>query len=312
MTTSLTSSSPRWIPAAEVYSSVSIGKAIQAIREALDNRFDPADDFIRSILDVAHGQLLLMPTESRDFLGVKIATIAPGNPGRGLERIQGIYVLMDAETLAPVALMDGIALTTLRTPAVSAVAAYYLAPEQVDHLVVFGSGPQARGHIEAIQAVREVSRITIVARDQGRAAALAGKVSASGADARVGTASAVKDAQLIACATTATTALFDGALVPDDSCTIAVGSHEPNVREIDSTLAGRAQIVVEDVTTALREAGDVILPVKEGLVNPATLVPLRDIAMGHVAVDYNRPRVFKSVGMSWQDLIVAVAVYQAG
>lgn len=303
---------PPWISADEVFTRVSFGAAIRAVRRNLRAGLDPADDFSRSILDVTHGQLLLMPAQSPDFVGVKVATVTPGNPAIGKERIQGVYVLMDAATLSPVAFIDGTALTTLRTPAISAAAADHLAPAEVDHLVVFGSGPQAWGHIEAMRAIRTVGRVTIVARDMGRAEALAARVQATGLNARVGRADDVRDAQLIVCATTARTPLFDGALVPDDSCSIAVGSHEADARELDSALMGRAQLVVEDTSVALREAGDLLIPVGEGVIDPASLVPLRDIIMEATAVDQGRPRIFKSTGMSWEDLVIAAEVYRAG
>lgn len=307
----MTDAGPPWISAEEVFSRVSFGVAVRAVQRDLRAGLDPALDFSRSILDVAHGQVLLMPTQSPEFVGIKIATVTPGNPTLGKERIQGVYVLMDAATLSPIALIDGIALTTLRTPAISAAVADYLAPSHVDHLVVFGSGPQAWGHIEAIRAIRAVGRVTIIARDQGRAAALASRVKARGLNARVGHADDVRDAQIIVCATTARTPLFDGSLVPDDSFTVAVGSHEADAREVDSTLIVRAQLVVEDTAVALREAGDLLIPLGEGVIHPASLVPMRDIIIKATPVDLGRPRVFKSSGMSWEDLVIAAEVFRA-
>lgn len=300
-----------WISADEVFARVSFGAAVRAVQRDIRAGLDPADDFDRSILDLTNGQLLLMPTESREFVGVKVASVAPGNPSLGKERIQGVYLLMDAATLSPLALLDGTALTTLRTPAISAAAADLLAPELVEHLVIFGSGPQARGHLEALRAIRTIGRVTIVARNVERAGLFADRVEASGLPARVGTADVVRDAQLIVCATTAREPLFDGALVGDDSCTIAVGSHEPGARELPSALVARAQIVVEDATVALREAGDVIIPIGEGVVDAGSLVPLRQIIIGATPVDPARPRIFKSSGMSWEDLVVAAEVYRA-
>jgi ornithine cyclodeaminase/alanine dehydrogenase-like protein (mu-crystallin family) len=261
---------------------------------------------------VAHGQVLLMPTQSPEFVGIKIATVTPGNPALGKERIQGVYLLMDAATLSPIALIDGTALTTLRTPAISAAVADILAPSHVAHLVVFGSGPQAWGHIEAMRAIRRIGRVTIVARDQGRAAVLASRVQASGLAARVGHPDDVRDAQLIVCATTARTPLFDGSLVPDDSLSVAIGSHEVDARELDSALIVRAQLVVEDSNVALREAGDLLIPLGEGVMDPASLVPMRDIITNATPVDHGRPRVFKSSGMSWEDLVIAAEVFRAG
>jgi ornithine cyclodeaminase len=300
-----------WISSDEVFARVSFEAAVRAVQRDLGAGLDPADDFSRSILDLAHGQLLVMPTQSPDFVGIKVATVAPGNPAVGKARIQGVYLLMDAATLSPVALIDGIALTVLRTPAISAAAADFLAPSRVDHLVVFGSGPQAWGHIQAMAAIRTVGRVTIVARDHGRAAELASRVQASGVDALVGQAEDVRDAQVVVCATTARTPLFDGGLVPDDSLSVAVGSHEVDARELDSSLMRRAQVVVEDPAVALREAGDVLVPLGEGLIDPASLIPMRDIITGSTPVDHSRPRVFKSSGMSWEDLVIAAEVFRA-
>jgi len=301
-----------WISADEVFARVSFAVAVRAVQRDLRAGLDPADDFSRSILDVAHGQLLLMPAQSPEFVGIKVATVTPGNQALGKARIQGVYLLMDAATLSPIALIDGTALTTLRTPAISAAVADYLAPSHVDHLVVFGSGPQAWGHIEAMQAIRMLGRVTIVARDPGRAAALASRVQARGVEARVGHADDVRDAQLIVCATTARTPLFDGSLVPDDSLSVAVGSHEADARELDSALIMRAQLVVEDSAVALNEAGDLLIPLGEGVIDPASLVPMRDIITNATPVDHRRPRVFKSSGMSWEDLIIAAEVIRAG
>lgn len=307
----MTASDMLWIPASEVFERVTVLDAVRAIQRHLRDGADPAEDFERSVLPVSHGQVLIMPSDSAEFFGVKVASVAPANPERGRERIQGVYLLMDAETLTPSALIDGAALTTLRTPAVSAAAADLLAPSEVEHMVVFGSGPQADGHVAAMKAVRSIGRVTIVARNAERASSFAAKLRAEGTEAVTGTSSDVHDAQLIVCATTARDPLFDGELVPSDSCTIAVGSHEPAARELDSALLSRAQVIVEDTATALREAGDVMIPVSAGDLDPASIVPLRDIVLGVREVDPRRPRVFKSTGMAWEDLVVAAELFRA-
>lgn len=304
------SSAVPWVPADDVYAAVGFGVAARAIQRELMAGLDPSADPERGILDLASGQLLLMPSETAEFVGVKVATVAPGNSALGKERIQGVYVLMDAVTLSPIALIDGVALTTLRTPAVSAAAADLLAPSDVGHLVVFGTGPQGWGHIEAMRAVRSIGRVTIVGRDQRKAGVLAARVSASGLPAVVGAADSVRDAQLVVCATTARQPLFDGTAVPDDSCTVAVGSHEPEARELASALISRAQVVVEDPAVALREAGDIIIPVAEGVIEAGSLATLRSIVTGGTPVANDRPRVFKSSGMSWEDLVVAAEVFR--
>jgi ornithine cyclodeaminase len=112
----------------------------------------------------------------------------------------------------------------------------------------------------------------------------------------------------VVCATSARAPLFDSTVLRPDVVVIAVGSHEPDARELDGALLGRATVVVEDVDTALREAGDVVLAIGERQLGAADLVPMRDVVTGAVAVPTDRPLVFKSVGMSWEDLVVAEAV----
>ena len=301
-----------WISADEVFARLSFEAAIRAVQRDLTAGIDPTLDFARSVQSVKHGQLLLMPAQSSEFVGIKILTVAPGNPALGKAMIQAVYLLMDAVTLSPVAFIDGTALTTLRTPATSASVADYLAPREVQHLVVFGSGPQAWGHIEAMRAIRNIGDVSIVDLDEGRATALVTRVRASGLVARVGSANDVRHAQLIVCATTARTPLFDGRLVPTDSLTVAVGAYEADARELDSELIERAQIIVEDISTALREAGDLIIPVTEGVIAPTALIPMRDIVTGVAPVDHQRPRVYKSTGMSWEDLVIASEIFRAG
>src|SRR5690554_4529386 len=204
-----------WISADEVYSRVSFGDAVKAYHRDLRAGVDPSKDLPKHIDDVTNGQVLLMPTQSPEFLGVKVVTVAPGNPDKGLERIQGHYLVFDTETLSPVAIMDGVALTTLRTPAVSAAAADLLAPESTEHLVIFGYGPQAWGHVEALRAIRDIKRVTLVGRNRDRAQVLADQVTASGIPATVGSAEDVRESNLIVAATTARAPVFDGSLVPD-------------------------------------------------------------------------------------------------
>jgi len=294
-----------------MFATVSMGRAVRAIQRDLAAGLDPARDLARSIVDLEHGQLLYMPSRFGDFVGAKVSTVAPKNPAMGRDRIQGVYLLMDALTLEPLMLMDGQALTALRTPAVSAAIADHLAPTVVEHLVVFGSGTQAWGHVEAMRSIRDVGRVSIVARDQGRSTTLVERLVSSGQEARVGDATDVRDAQVIICATTSRSPLFDGTMVLDDALAVAVGSHERDARELDSSLVSRAQVVVENPAVALREAGDLLIPISEGRFSESAMIAMRDIITGEVVVDRTRPRVFKSSGMPWQDLVVAVEIYRA-
>lgn len=299
-----------WISADEVYRRVSFGDAVKAYHRDLRAGVDPSKDLPKHIDNLLNGQVLQMPTQNDEFLGVKVVTVAPGNPDKGLERIQGHYLLFDTPTLSPIAIMDGVALTTLRTPAVSAAAADLLAPDDCEHLVVFGYGPQAWGHVEALRCIRDIKRITLVARNTERAQVLADRVTESGITTTVGSANDVADAQLIVCATTAREPVFDGSLAPIDSCVIAVGSHELDARELDSDLIARSQVIVEDVGHVQIEGGDIMIPVNEGAITLDHVSSIRDLVIGAVTVDRSRTRVFKSSGMPWEDLVIASEVYR--
>jgi ornithine cyclodeaminase len=255
-----------------------------------------------------------MPSASRRAAGVKVATVAPGNPAKGLERIQAVYVLCDAATLAPSALLDGAALTTLRTPAVSAVAIDCLAPQEVSQVVVIGSGPQAVGHAEAILAIRDPKSITVAGRALDRARSAANRirglddaphVEALALADRDALEEAVRGADVVVTATSAATPVLDGTWVRDGACVVAIGSHEPDRREVGSDLVGRSLVVVEDVETARREAGDVVLAVADGALSWSDVSTLTDLVRGSVTRATDRPNVFKGVGMAWQDLAVA-------
>jgi ornithine cyclodeaminase len=276
--------------------------ARQAITDALRAGVDPGADTPRVPVDLAQGQLLLMPSEDRGHCGVKVATVAPRNPDLGLPRIQAAYLLFDGRTLALQAVLDGTALTALRTPAVSLAAVEAHLPDRPLRIAAIGAGPQAVGHVAAFTAARGSTTTTYLVRDPTRTEVDATRLGST--DAR----DALAAADVIVCATSARTPLFAAEVVPDDAVVIAVGSHEPDARELDGALLGRSTVVVEDVPTARREAGDVVLAIADGALAETDLVSMRDVVLGSARPPRDRPLVFKSVGMAWEDLAVATAV----
>ncbi|MEU8772463.1 ornithine cyclodeaminase family protein [Streptomyces sp. NPDC048606] len=290
-------------------------RAADALADVLRAGLDPEACPGRTAVAAPGGELLLMPAASEAYAGVKIAGVAPGNPARGLPRITGGYLLLDGPTLRPLALMDGEALTALRTPAVSALALRRLAPTgRALRLVLFGSGPQAYGHLEAILELRELAEVIVVARDPGRAGLLVAHARSLGVDARTGAPEAVAVADLVVCCTSAREPLFDGRLVPDGAVVVAVGSHEPDARETDTALVRRSAVYVESRAAALREAGDLLVPEAEGAIGPGHITAtLADLVAERIPAGGRPgcPQLFKSVGMAWEDLAVAVALYEA-
>lgn len=275
---------------------------VDAVTDALRGGLDPSADPARTLVDLAHGQFLLMPSQTAVATGVKVVTVAPDNPTRGLPRIQASYLLFDHDTLTLRAVLDGTALTTLRTPAVSVAAVLPRLPERALRVVVVGAGPQATGHVATLAAVRDLESVSYLVRAPSRSRLEAVTLGSNEA------AEAIRSADVVVCATSARTPVLDSAVFRDDVLVIAVGSHEPDARELDTAIMGRATVVVEDVETALREAGDVVMALEARALDRTELVPMRDVVTGAVSLPADRAVVFKSVGMSWQDLVVAEAV----
>jgi len=306
-----------WFDAAAIAAACSPARAVAAIDEAVRRGAADADGPGRISVPLQRGEFLLMPAEAAGAVGIKVLTVAPGNAAAALPRIQGVYLLFDQTTLAPAAILDGIALTTLRTPAVSVAAV--LPRLRLDtgplNLVIFGAGPQAIAHEatvrSALEGVRDIGSVDYVVRDPQRAATALGATALVLASGSPAAASAIREADLIVCATSAREPLFDSALVKNTATVIAVGSHEPAARELDAALFARSFVVVETVAAALAEAGDVVLAIGEDAIGADALVPMADMIGGAVNIPVDRPVVFKSVGMSWQDLAIAQVVVRA-
>ncbi len=301
---------PRYIDAATIAACLPPEAAVQAVLAGLRGDVDPAADVPRSHIPVQQGDLLLMPAQSASSVGVKLATVAPDNPARGLPRISAAYVVFDAATLRLTNLLDGVALTNLRTPAVSvaAVKPWLDLLDEPLRVVAFGGGPQGLGHLETIAAVHEIAESAVVVRQPDRVELpepLSHTRVLAADDPSVS--DLLGEAHVVVCATTARTPLFDSGLLSDRAIVVAVGSHEAEAREVDAAFCARACVIVEDRQTALREGGDVIQAVAEGAVTPDDLVPMRDVARGSRAAEVE-PVFFKGSGMSWQDLVVAEAV----
>jgi ornithine cyclodeaminase/alanine dehydrogenase-like protein (mu-crystallin family) len=287
--------------------------AVDALEAALREGLDPEADPPRTAFRVDAGELLLMPSSWEAAVGVKLATVAPGNPTRALPRIQGVYVLFDPETLAPVAIVDGIALTSLRTAAVSALAVRHLAAAGARRLLVYGSGPQAWSHVQALRAVRPIEHVAAIARNADRLESFVERCRRAGLEADLAAGdppAALRAADIVCCCTTAREPLFDGDLVGAGATVVAIGSHEPEAREVDERLAERSIVVVEARSAALREAGDVIQAIESGALDTDSLATLAELVAGSLSMPDGRPRLFKSTGMAWEDVVVAAALAQ--
>jgi len=171
---------------------------------------------------------------------------------------------------------------------------------------------QARAHVEAMRAVRPLERAVVVSRTRERAEALAAELRASGLAAEVGAPEAVAEADLVCTCTTSPTPVFDGRLLPPGAHVNAVGAYTPQTRELDEATILRARVVVETREAALAEAGDLLIPMRGGRIGPEHVVAdlaevVRGAAVRRSAEDVT---VFESVGVAFEDLVVARAALE--
>jgi ornithine cyclodeaminase len=256
--------------------------------------------------------------ERRGVAGVKVTTLTPDNPGRGLPLIHGIVILTDLDTGQVTALMDGAALTAVRTGAVAGLATRLCAPAEAGDLAMIGAGVQARALLRAMAAVRPIRSVRLYSRTRSTAAAFADWVRACpNLSASVVVCddpyTAVHNAEII-CTTTSTsgrTPLIEaGWVTPGAHLNVIGGTHEDAI-EVDPALLGTALVAVEQRAAALKNAGEVRSALADGLIGVGDLHDLGALLNGDAAAAAGQTTVFRSVGLAIEDTAAAVAVYEA-
>jgi len=268
-----------------------------------------------------NGVVLEMPAyigsnddSARSALGTKIVSVFEGNVERKLSVVQGVYVLLDDETGRPLSLMEGRFITAIRTAATSAVATKFMAAPGRKRLAVFGAGVQARFHIEAMIEVVEVEAVTIASRSVDNATALADhvrRIHTRSCD--VGSAEqAASTANLICTCSTSREPLFDGALLIDGTHINAVGAFTPSTRELDTDSVQRARVIIDAVSAAGREAGEILIPISEGAIDSSHVKgTLADVISLKTPGRESGSEItlFKSCGLAIEDLVTARLAY---
>ncbi len=260
--------------------------------------------------------LLLMPAwDAGRSVGVKMVTITPGNGSRGLPAVQGIYLLLDGLTGAPLALMEGKQLTVRRTAAASALAAKYCArPDASLHLMV-GTGALSQPLIEAHRAVHPIRQTRIWGRDAAKTAAYARELAGRGLDveAVADLEAAVRLADIVSCATLSTAPLVKGAWLKPGAHLDLVGAYLPEMRESDDEAVRRATLFVDTRGGALKEGGDIVQPLKAGVIRESDIAAdLFDLCRGRHPGRRSAGEItlFKSVGTAIEDLAAAQLMLQ--
>jgi ornithine cyclodeaminase/alanine dehydrogenase len=265
------------------------------------------------------GSLLYMPVlikEDRPFLVTKVITVYPKNQEIfGIPALQGFIILFDAENGLPLAILDAHFLTALRTGAAGGVAIKYLARKDSRVVTLFGAGPQAKTQLEAACSLLGIEKCFLISnqdpREEDFAREMTGRLGISiiiTGDKKT----TVENSDIIITATNSRVPVFDGTWLRPGTHITAIGSFNPEVRELDSETIRRAKIFVDSLPAAREEAGDLIIPVEEGIITWEKVVA----EIGEVIAGEKKGRenlkeitVFKSVGLAVQDAIVARGAY---
>ena len=270
---------------------------------------------VRTVLEVGPEKAFfgVMPAALDDppALGAKLVTVYHGNHARGLPSHLATITLLDHATGALVAVVDGRYITEARTGAVSAVSVKLIARADASVLGVVGSGVQARGHIEAIRHVRTLRDVRVWSPHASRREAFVEEMRAATglpiravADARA----AVSGADIVVLATASTQPVIDDADIAAGAHIAAVGACRPDQREMPGALIARARVYVDSRAGALKEAGDLLIPMADGTVSASHIAgELGEVASGRVP-GRQSPRevtIFKSLGMAVEDVAAA-------
>lgn len=304
----------------DVRAVLSMGDLIGAMEVALDQFSAGAvRQPLRNIVDVGHGAFYgVMPAfiAQPAALGTKLVSVYHSNAERGLPSHLATIVLHDPDTGALRAILDGRYITEARTAAVSAASAKHLAREDARVLAIVGSGVQARSHLDALTRVRSFDEIRIWGRHVGRVTALlndappharARLVAAESVEA------AVTGADVIALVTASREPVLRRPWVRDGAHICAVGACRPDQREMETAVVRDARVFVDSRTGAVAEAGDLVIPIKEGAIDASHIAgELGDVFGGRTAGRQNAGEItiFKSLGMAVEDVAAAHLAFE--
>jgi ornithine cyclodeaminase/alanine dehydrogenase-like protein (mu-crystallin family) len=272
---------------------------------------------LRTRLQTDKGLLLVMPAylrQSRE-LGVKLVSVWGDNPSRGLPAVMALAAALDPDTGEPLAIINGEALTALRTGAGGGLATDLLARPEARVVTVFGSGVQARAQLEAACAVRRIREVRIVGRTPSSVEKFAEEVANWPNAPQVSMAGyrneAVEGADIIITATTSTEPVFDGRFLGPGTHITGVGSFARHMQEVDETTVQKSKIVVDSIQACLAEAGDLVIPLGKNVITKLDIHgELGAIINGELSGRESADEItfFKSVGVAVQDAAAAHAI----
>lgn len=306
----------------DVRAVLSMDDLIAAMESALD-RFSSGAvrQPLRTVVDVAsrHAFFGVMPAfidGAAPALGSKLVSVYHSNAAQGLPSHLATILLFDPDTGALAAVIDGRYITEARTAAASAASAKHLARRDARILAVLGAGVQARSHIEAITRVRPIEEVRLWGRDPSHVDKLIDEMKPSVAARFVRAATArdaAREADVIALVTASREPVLFRDAVREGTHICAVGACRPDQREMDSALVKASRVFVDSRTGALAEAGDIVIPLKEGVIDETHIAgEIGDVCGGRIQGrrDAVEITIFKSLGMAVEDVAAAHLAFE--
>ncbi len=298
---------------ADAFRALAIGDARLPLRQVIALPGSP------NLLALMPGQLGVNSRERhRSAVGAKVITVFPGNDATPLDSHLGVVLLFEAEMGRLLAIIDASSVTAIRTAAVSGVATKLLSNPDAGDLAILGAGVQALTHLEAMRSVRTLRRIRVWSRSVERRERFAGKARQKfnlAVELADSAESCVRGADLICTVTSSRDPVLRGAWISEGAHVNAVGAALPAARELDTEAVARSRLYVDRRDSALAEAGELLIPMSEGVLNADHIRgELGGVLMG---ADPGResPRdltVFKSLGLAIEDLAAARHIYEKG
>jgi ornithine cyclodeaminase/alanine dehydrogenase-like protein (mu-crystallin family) len=308
----------RTFDAATIREAAPIDELLDAVEDAYRDVAAGRDRSpIRSRVEAPSGDLLLMPglREGGAGTSVKVVTVVPANAERGLPTVQAVVLWLDATTGEPLAVLEGTALTAMRTGAASGVGTRLLARPDASVLAVIGAGGQADWQVRAVCAARPIREVRVYSRTPSGRDAFAARLRADlGSAIRVTAApspeAAIRAADVVCCATTSSKPVFDAAWLTQGAHVNGIGAFRLGMVELPADLFSRATLVaVDSRTAALAEAGDLVAAIESGHFAADSLVEIGTVDRSWALKrDPEAITVFKSVGLAIQDLAAAEVV----
>jgi ornithine cyclodeaminase/alanine dehydrogenase-like protein (mu-crystallin family) len=257
---------------------------------------------VRSVItvDPPGGFFGMMPARTAEGLGIKLVTFYPPNAQRGIPTHMATIFLVDPETGAPLAVMDGTLITEMRTAAVSAAATKLLAAPDAKILAILGSGVQARSHVEALRLVRQFEEIRVWSPTAGHAEKFAKTIGAKTMSAK----EAVCGADVIVTATNSKMSILRGTWLRAGCHVNAVGACRPDWRELDDETMANV-VFVDSREGAMKESGDIVLS------GAKIYAELGEALAAKATPRANETTIFKSLGMAVEDIAASLLVYHS-